>query len=159
LSAKVEDVAYESKADHCPSGQSCTLTCTEAICSDGVVGAHEACDPPGVQGACPVGKVCNQNCTACLDCADAIDIPSDGGGVTGTTVGGTNVFGSSCGIDILAPERLFRWTPSTSHVATIGTCGPGTTFDTSVYVREATCFGPDLACNDDACGAQSSVTL
>jgi predicted dienelactone hydrolase len=159
LAVKLEDVAYESKADGCSSGESCSLTCAEAACGDGIVGPHEVCDPPGAQGSCAVDEVCNLNCTACFDCGGATGIPPDGGVVTGTTVGGTNVFRSSCGLDVLAPERLFQWTPSTSHVATIQTCGPATTFDTILYVREATCFAPDLACNDDSCGLQSSVTL
>ena len=48
-----------------------------------------------------------------------------------------------------------------SHVATIQTCGETTDYDTALYVREGTCVGPELACNDDdsSCGPQSKITL
>jgi predicted dienelactone hydrolase len=161
LAAKVEDMTYQSKAGGCPAGQSCSLTCAETKCGDGIVGPGEVCDPPGEQGQCAAGQLCNSNCTACVDCSDATVIPPAGGVIDGTTVGGTSVLGSSCGLDIIAPERVFQWTPSVSHDAAIQTCGGTTDFDTTLYVRQGTCQGPDLACNDDgpACGPQSMLTL
>lgn len=55
------------------------------------------------------------------------------------------------------------WSTRTGHVATIQTCGGTTDFDTTLYVREGTCVGADLACNDDgggpACGFGSSITV
>jgi predicted dienelactone hydrolase len=162
LTAKVEDMTYQSKAGICPAGQSCSLTCAETKCGDGIVGPGEVCDPPGEQGQCAAGQLCNSNCTACVDCSGATVIPPDGGVIDGTTVGGTSVLGSSCGLDIIAPERVFQWTPSVSHDATIQTCGGSTDFDTTLYVRADTCQGPDLACNDDGpdpCGPHSMLTL
>lgn len=133
--ALIEDVAYESKAPGAPAGASADGECT-LPCGDGVVGPTEACDTPGAQGACAAGETCNANCTACASCAGATVIGPEGGVVTGTTVGGATVLGSSCGADMFAPERLFQWTPSVSHVATIETCGGTTNFDTSLYIRE-----------------------
>ena len=48
-----------------------------------------------------------------------------------------------------APEAVFVWTPAASGTATIETCGAGTAFDTVVYLRDTTCAGAELACNDD----------
>jgi hypothetical protein len=160
---RVEDLLYESKARTCADGSSCALSCGETVCSDGIVNTQEVCDPPGEEGTCAAGALCNSNCTACVTCGDATVIPSEGGVTDGTTVDGTSNLGSSCGGDSLAPERVFAWTPSGSHVATIQTCGGTTDFDTTLYVREDTCVGADLACNDDGaadeCGPRSMVTL
>ena len=161
LSTAIEDITYQSKAGGCSSGNSCSLTCTQAACGDGIVGPKEACDPPGEQGVCDRGDLCNTNCAACVNCGGATLIAADGGVVDGTTVGGTTAFGGSCGGAVFVPERLFQWTPSVSHVATIQTCGGTTNYDTVLYVRQGTCVGPELACNDDgdSCGPQSKITM
>jgi predicted dienelactone hydrolase len=156
--AAIEEMTYQSQAGDCPPGDSCGATCT-LPCGNGIVEAREACDTPGEQGVCPPGEACNTNCTACVNCADATLVAPEGGTFVGTTVGGKTVLSSSCGLDVLSPGRLFQWTPAVSHVATIETCGGTTDFDTTLFVREDTCFGPDLACSDDACGVQSHLTL
>ncbi|MGH7894672.1 MAG: alpha/beta hydrolase family protein, partial [Candidatus Binatia bacterium] len=157
--ARIEDMTYQSKAGGCSPGDSCGATCT-LPCGDGIVAPSEACDTPGEQGVCAPGDLCNANCMACVNCAGATIIGPDGGVFIGTTVGGKTGLPSSCGIGFgLSPERLFQWTPSVSHVATIETCGGTTDFDTALFIRENTCLGPDLACNDDACGSQSRITL
>ncbi|MCK6553772.1 hypothetical protein L6Q96_04190 [Candidatus Binatia bacterium] len=85
--------------------------------------------------------------------------------VAGTTVGGTSAFGGSCGGAVFAPERVFQWTPTVSHDASISLCGSpfATNFDSVLYVREGTCVGPELACNDDGgsfmCGRASRIAL
>jgi hypothetical protein len=161
LSTKIEDITYQSRTDGCPPGDSCSLTCTEAACGDGIVGPKEVCDPPGEQGLCAPGNLCNTNCAACVACGSPTVIPADGGVVVGTTVGGTAALQGSCGGSVFAPERLFQWTPSVSHDATIQTCGGTTDYDSALYVREGTCVGPELACNDDdsSCGPQSKITV
>ncbi|MCK6554629.1 hypothetical protein L6Q96_08640, partial [Candidatus Binatia bacterium] len=161
LSRATEDFTYESKTGDCPPGGSCSLTCEAAACGDGVVGAHEVCDPAGEQGECAAGDVCNDNCTACVTCGAATIIPPEGGVVAGTTAGGSSAFGGSCGGAVFAPERVFQWTPTVSHDASISLCGSpfATNFDSVLYVREGTCVGPELACNDDGgsfmCGRAS----
>ena len=51
----------------------------------------------------------------------------------------------------------FRYTPTTTHYAVIGTCD-GAAFDTILAVYDG-CGGTELTCNDDNCGVQSSVAL
>ena len=156
--ASIEELTWE----HTPSAPAATPTCTPP-CGDGTVGPHEVCDPPGEQGVCGPGETCNANCTACATCAGATVIPPEGGVVDGTTAGGTSALGSTCSDDLFAPERLFVWTPSEAHTATIETCGGTTDHDTTLYVRSGTCLAPDLACNDDGaaagCGLASRLTI
>jgi hypothetical protein len=152
--AGIEAMTYQSKPGGGPSSAVCTLPC-----GDGTVGPSEACDSPGEQGACASGAVCSPNCTACIDCDDATEIPEDGGVFAGTTVGGSAALSSSCGLDVFAPERVFRWTPGVSHIATIETCGGTTDYRTTLYVREGSCLGPELACNQRGCGEHSRLTL
>jgi predicted dienelactone hydrolase len=156
--ATIDQTAFQSHTDTCASGDSCGATCTQP-CGDGNVGPRERCDSPGAQGTCELGEVCSPNCTTCVDCADATIIGSAGGVFVGRTVGGTAALSSSCGFDVFAPERIFRWTPGVSHLATIETCGGTTNYRTTLYVREGSCLGPDLACNHRACGEASRVTL
>ncbi|MBI3785151.1 MAG: hypothetical protein HY270_17305 [Deltaproteobacteria bacterium] len=81
-------------------------------------------------------------------------------GVSGSTVGqANNSGGASCGEGgTNAPEATFRWTAPASGTYVIDTVGSN--FDTILYVRDATCSGVELACDDDSAGDQkSSVTL
>ena len=156
--ARIDEMTVQRKGDACVPGDACGATCT-LPCGDGIVGPREVCDAPGEQDVCAPGATCNDNCTACVECADATVIGPDGGVIDGTTVGGTAALASSCGNDVFAPERIFRWTPGTSHVATIQTCGGTTNYRTTLYVREGTCLGPDLACNQRGCGEQSRITM
>src|SRR5882724_5725993 len=56
--------------------------------------------------------------------------------VTGTTTGSSALVASCVpGNTAAAPEAVFKWTPSTSGVATIETCGGTTNFDTVIYMR------------------------
>ena len=70
--------------------------------------------------------------------------------VSDTTEGFANDLGGSCGGGS-APERTFRWTAPATGTYVISTFGSG--FDTVLYVRDGTCEGEELACNDDAVGA------
>jgi hypothetical protein len=93
-------------------------------------------------------------------CAAAIVIPALGGTFTGTT-SGQSLQGAPCVVTGSAPERVFRWTPTVSGSTTIATCSStGTTFDTVLYVRNGTCSGSALACNDDTtgCGITTEAT-
>ena len=86
------------------------------------------------------------------DSCTATDLPAAGGTFTGTTAGASAETGSCAAQSGLAPEQVFRWTPTASGTATISTCGAATGFDTVVYVREASCTGTEVACSDDADG-------
>src|SRR5262249_15558341 len=75
-----------------------------------------------------------------------------GGGIVRGTTAGVGQTSGTCNAGV-APEAIFRWTPSFTGVAIIDTCSPDTGFDTVVYVRRDSCAtGAELACNDDADG-------
>src|SRR5437764_6407020 len=89
---------------------------------------------------------------AATACDTATVIAAAGGTVTGSTSGASTLTGT-CGSTGGAPEKVYLWTPVNSGVATIQTCGAGTSFDSVLYVRPAAscAITADLACNDDAC--------
>jgi lysyl oxidase len=117
----------------CTDGNSCT---TNDVCS---------------QGAC-VGGPAAAGCTACQAAAN---LPTLGGTFVGTTSGSSTLAGS-CGTSGSSPERVYRWIPSSSGVATFQTCGSGTNYDSVVYVRSGSCTGSQRSCNDDGPCATSN---
>src|SRR5205807_8318535 len=83
-------------------------------------------------------------------CNNATVIPAGGGTFTATTSGASTLAGT-CGSSGSSPEKVFQWTPSLSGPATIETCGSGTTYDSVLYLRAASCAtGAEVQCNDDA---------
>jgi hypothetical protein len=73
------------------------------------------------------------------------------------TTAGTSTLAGTCAQSDNSPEKVFQWTPSASGTATIFTCGAaGTNFDTVVYLRQGTCTGTQIACNDDTAGCATS---
>jgi len=94
-----------------------------------------------------------------VSCSNPLIVPAAGGTVTGTTSGSSALAGSCGGGS--APEQVFSWTPSVSGTATIQTCSATqTTYDTTLYVRDTSCSGAELACNDDTvgCGTTTDVS-
>ncbi len=76
---------------------------------------------------------------------------------SGTTAG-TGVVDGSCRSGT-APEHLYYWTQCSYALGgafSASTCA-GTTYDSVIYLRSGQ-TGADLACNDDACALQSSIT-
>jgi hypothetical protein len=139
----------------CPVG-----TCP--VCGDGVLASGEVCDPGPPALGCSAGTVCSESCTACAECppTDGV-IPPEGGVVTGSTIGGTNVVPVSCGYSLGSPERTFTWTPDRSGTAVIDTCGPRT-YDPILSLRAGSCGGEEIACNDDddgECGLGSRIVV
>lgn len=129
------------------------------VCGDGVLASGEVCDPGLPAGGCPAGTTCNESCTACAECPPTDGtIPAEGGVVSGSTIGGSNVVPVSCGSNTASAERTFTWTPDRSGMAVIDTCGPRD-YDTILSVRTGTCAGPELACNDDACDLGSRIVM
>jgi hypothetical protein len=88
------------------------------------------------------------------DCANAM--PVGDGSYAFDTSSATNDYAGTCGASGASPDVWFLWTAGSSGCATVSTCGSG--FDTVLEILSA-CGGPTLACNDDACGLQSTVTL
>ena len=81
--------------------------------------------------------------------------------VSGTTAGRMNSMnGASCGGGGNAPDVTYQWTARAAGTYTIDTIG--SSYDTVLYVRNATCGGTQLACDDDSGGnltSRVSVTL
>jgi hypothetical protein len=74
-----------------------------------------------------------------------------------TTVAAGNDGGGVC---MTSPNVWYVYTPSISGTATISLCG--SSYDTRMAVYDGYSCGPlpvELACNDDACGLQSEITL
>src|SRR5436190_3929714 len=90
-------------------------------------------------------------------CNNVTVIPAGGGTFSGTT-SGTSTLAGTCGSSGSSPEKVFQWTPSLSGPATIETCGSGTTYDSVLYLRVASCAtGAEVQCNDDACANASGL--
>ncbi len=89
--------------------------------------------------------------TSVPDPCGATAIPAAGGTFAGVT-SGSSAHNGSCGLSDKGPEAVFKWTPTSSGRATIGTCGSGTMYDTVLYMRTGSCGGSELGCNDDSTG-------
>jgi hypothetical protein len=92
-------------------------------------------------------------------------IPTSNGTATRITAGGTfsgSTSGtgrvSGCVYDSGAPENLYYFTlcPATTRTVTASTCS-GASWDTGLYLRSGGAT-TDLACADDSCGVQSSIS-
>lgn len=129
----------------------CTTACT--TCGNGVVTSPEQCDDGNLideDGCSPACQVTTAN-----PCVNPYVIPPQGGTFYPTTSDSSTTLGGCGGF---GPERGFVWTPAITGTATISTCG--SSFNTVLYVRQATCVsGPEVACNDQFCGNQSQVSL
>lgn len=75
---------------------------------------------------------------------------------TNGATAGQSYFGGICGGGS-APERTFGFTAPQAGPYTFTTAG--SSFDTVLYVRDGTCNGPELDCDDDGLAPQSTVTV
>jgi hypothetical protein len=133
----------------------CQNECSIPICGNGILDvAGEECD--GATASCDPNEICSFDCK-CGPCASTV-IPAQGGTFVGSTSGGSNMSGScGSGTDV-APEVIFQWTPATTGQATIDLCGGGTDYDSVVYLRQGSCSGPEVDCDDDSsCGLSSQL--
>jgi hypothetical protein len=90
-------------------------------------------------------------------CATATVIPSLPYSDTGTTVGLTDdLQPATCSVAGGAPDAVYVYTPSVDQDITVDLCA-ATDYDSTVYVLEGACPGPEIACNDDSCGLQSRI--
>jgi hypothetical protein len=92
------------------------------------------------------------------DCASPTTV--SGGASFDTTSATTGAEGQSNPCGPIENDLWYAWTPSVTGTATIDTCGQ-TALDTSLAVYSgASCpSGAALACDNDGCGSQSSVTF
>ncbi|HYE63490.1 MAG TPA: hypothetical protein VD997_15985 [Phycisphaerales bacterium] len=79
--------------------------------------------------------------------------------VEGTTAGATvdNAAGS-CGSSTNTPDVWYRVIAPSNGLLTLSTC-TGTTYNSVIAVKASCAATTTLACNDNACGSQSRVTL
>ena len=92
-------------------------------------------------------------------CGSPIAIRANGV-YTGTTIGRGNEVNPpagtfTCNLTSNAPDVFYSITARSNGTITASTCGSG--WDTEVYVG-TTCGGYTVACNDDFCGVQSTVS-
>lgn len=109
----------------------------------------------GATGPVTLNLTCQETVQA-DDCVDAVEI---GEGVQiGDTRTATNDGAASCGDSASSADVWFRYTPVEDCQIQIDTCG--SMYDTVLSIHDA-CPGTienQIACNDDVCGVQSSVT-
>jgi hypothetical protein len=95
-----------------------------------------------------------------LECADMHLGSALGPNVaSGSTIGARNDVAECGGA---GPELTFGWSAPATASYTIDLCASNLTYNTVLSVRDGTCTGTELACNDDACGLgglQSLVTV
>jgi hypothetical protein len=98
--------------------------------------------------------------TGCETCADATVIPSIPYTDDGTTIGAVNDYDpgvvDNCPYTgSTAPDVVYQYTPATNESIFVSLCTPGTNtdYDTKLYIYEAACTNPAVACADDACSA------
>ncbi len=109
----------------------------------------------GVDGGTATGNFdLNVNYSACPDEDLGSDLPAT---TSGTTVGGFDKLDTPICFDEGAPDYAVQWTAPADGLYTFDTCGSG--YDTMLYVQDGPCGSPELACNDDFCGLQSSISL
>lgn len=103
---------------------------------------------------------CAMNPLCVAPCPDA-DLGSRVGPsvAMGTTTGRPNSLTATCGGMANSPDIAYSWRAPSSGRFVIDTIGSD--YDTVLYVKNASCTGPELACNDDTSGLglRSRVTI
>ena len=135
----------------------------------------------GLPGVCAAGTTvcsgggiaCSQNQSASSEVCDSLDNDCNGvvdngavgsidlgstfpTTVTGTTSGSPNQFSGTCGGNLSA-EKSYTWTAPSDGTYVFDTIG--SSYDSVLYLRNGTCAGSEIACNDDAVGVDSQITL
>ncbi len=138
------DPSDGDEADDCPSGPGCPV-CANDVDDDGD-GATDYPADPNCASASATSETCSD-----VDPIGLITQPTH----TGDTTGAANDSAGSCASSG-SPDEVWTLTlpvPVQSlHADTVGT-----TWDTVLYLKDATCAGADLACNDQGGVASSSA--
>jgi hypothetical protein len=94
------------------------------------------------------------------DCGSPIDLGSLGGAAYDNTLGTTGVQGQgNPGCTNVRKDLWYRWTATQNGTATLDTCGQtGDDTALAVYLGAGCPAAAAVACDDDGCGSQSSVT-
>jgi murein tripeptide amidase MpaA len=118
-------------------------------------GFSSDCQPNGIPDECDLapqtGAVAEDDCAAAqLACL---------GTYYGTTVGATQDGSCSCAASSTAPDVWYLYRPYGNGYLTVSLCGSD--FNTVLSIHSGCPGTPanELACNDDYCGSQSSLTI
>lgn len=135
----------------------CAVACMpHEICANGLDDDHDGltdCSDPDCTCACGPPDTC-----------PAMDLGSMvGAGVAHGTLdtSGCSTFAVSCATGAMGAAITFGWTAPSAGSYTFDTfdsSGAGSRFDTVLALRDVTCSGAELACNDDTMALLSSVT-
>jgi hypothetical protein len=142
--------ASAASAASCPNGCDDGNPCTDDLC-DPVLGClhynnSAACNDGN---SCTTGDVCHMGtcvggdaAPGCAPCDAVANLPANGGSFVGNLSTGSVGGGS-----LASGERVYRWLSPSSGIATIGTCGNGTNFNTAVHLRGQSCDGSEITPN------------
>ncbi|MCC6952275.1 MAG: hypothetical protein IT433_12635 [Phycisphaerales bacterium] len=89
------------------------------------------------------------------ECAGAF--PAVDGSNSYDTSGSTTSAGNGSPCGAIGTDVWFSWTASCGGITTVSTCGQ--TVDTAIAVYDNCASATAVACNDDACGLQSTVSF
>ena len=153
----VSGVAFVLAISACGSGDDGA----DGRCGDGDCGAGETpvtcaqdCPVTCGDGWCSEPEESHAGCPAdCGPCAPLDDVTDLIGGETlffGYAVLGRDLDAPGCGALAGAKEVIVSWTPAFTGDLVLSTVHPSTHADTVLEVREGSCDGSALACNDDA---------
>lgn len=94
------------------------------------------------------------------DCGSPVNLGSAGGSSYDNTLGSTGVQGhGNPGCTDVRKDLWYTWTATQNGTATLDTCGQtGDDTALAVYAGSGCPAATSLACDDDGCGSQSSVT-
>jgi cysteine-rich repeat protein len=153
----------------CDNGFGCcagaAVACSTSCGTAGTRSCSAACAPTG--SCCAPTDVCGNSCdddcdtvvddgcSGCPLCPGAVAVVLPGNRYTGTLTAGAGTTSGSCGGS--GAEAVFAFTLTSAKDVFIAT--HGTAFDTVVYVRNCACDGPEVGCNDDAGGRNTSVLV
>ena len=153
--------------DWTESCDTCASDCGACpVCGDGTCDWTEWCDTCASDcgacsacgnGQCDPGEDCGScagDCGACPACPGTDLGSTSPQTVNGSTAGQANALAPSCGFSA-APEVTYSFTAPAAGNYELNTFGSA--YDSVLEVRDGTCQGAALACNDDVQGLQSQV--
>jgi hypothetical protein len=148
--------AYCSESCRCGVGEGDCDSSSE--CQSGLVCAQDVGARYGFNSTYDVCESPSGSSSTGGTCSSPLTVSSSGGTYSGTTSGSSAHSGTCGGSN--APEKVYRWTPSSSGTWTISTCGSG--YDTLLHIRTSCAStSSEIACNDDTSGCSnngSSIT-
>lgn len=164
-------VYLEMRGAELDAALTCRVDQLEAITAClGTMGCDALIECYGATTACPTSAVFDAYDSAVDSCVGGDPPPpppgmctprSTGGGVgmaifSGSTVGAPNAVTGACG-GSSAADAVHVWNAPSAGSFTFDTVGSD--FDTVLYLRDGSCAGTELGCNDDTSGTESEVTV